>query len=257
MKFICILSAARTGSTYLTRLLRSCGDLAAYGEIFGKGRKPGEFVDILRGAAGDEAPDDAATIPWRRNNPGRALDAIKAGTAAGPIAFKIFHMNLRWPLLREQVFSRTDTGFIIQTRRPIESYISLIKAQAYRVPFRNSDTTELKPELDPANFLHWATLTRNWYDFLEENVPGKRPFARLSYEAHLMDRSPNDALATVLNFIEEFGFRRPTVGQAIQSLERNDKEAQFQDRVANWAGFEKELRSKPETAAFLDWSLQA
>jgi hypothetical protein len=254
MKFVCITAIARSGSNYVTQLLRSCADLTAYGEIFRKRGKPGEFADALRDAAGDAVEGDDEIAEWRRKNPGAALDAIKASTGADPIAFKIFHMNIRRDALHDQVFSRDDTAYILMYRRPIECFISLVKAQEFSVRFRKSDTTSLKPSLDVDRFINWATKTRDWYTFLETEIPGKRPWTMLSYERHLVDRPPAEALETLRDMIEGLGFARPKLGAAMRSLERNDREARYQDRVENWAVFETEIRRNPQHAALLDWA---
>ncbi len=67
--------------------------------------------------------------------------------------------------MSKEIVARNDVGFVVLRRRPIESYISTLKAKnsnAYRIV----DTTALRPTLEPAPFSAMGrTSSGKWYAF--------------------------------------------------------------------------------------------
>jgi LPS sulfotransferase NodH len=257
MRFVCILAVPRTGSNHLCRLLRNSKNLNVKAELFHPvwvGHLDGSDLRGLRAAANGRVVDDASLCAWRAANPGLTLDELFKTGGNRTLVFKVFPGHLTRDRLRSEIFGREDIGYILLRRRPIDSFISILKADLIRT-YVHVDTTDLKPNLDVASFVRWAKQTQEWYDWLAGEVSATAPPAiEMSYERHLNLADDRMVLANALDALPRLGLERPTVRSEVGRLNRQDREPRYQDRVANWSLFEAQLRADPTLERLLDWA---
>lgn len=257
MRFLCVFAVPRTGSSHLNKLLRSCPEFIAKSELFHRTRL-GKFGDnelaLLAAKSGGIATDAESLLPWRTQNPIPALEALHQARRKKIIAFKLFPGHLPREVLETQFLTRDDMGFAVLRRRPIESFISVIKAKTGNT-FTLADTTALKPQIDAKAFVQWARRTRDWYDWTRQSLDAnKRPFADISYERHVDGLSAEESLTQILEQIRAAGFPDIKMPPSIITGERQDRERDYKARVANWDVFETELRANAAHAKLLDWA---
>lgn len=257
MRFLCVFAVPRTGSSHLNKLLKSCPEFIAKSELFHRtrvGQFGGNELALLAAKSGGIAIDAESLLPWRTQNPIPALEALHQARRKKIIAFKLFPGHLPREVLETQFLPRDDMGFAILRRRPIESFISVIKAKSGNT-FTLADTTALKPRIEAEGFVQWARRTRDWYDWAKQSLEANgRPFADISFERHVDGLSAEESLAQILEQIRGAGFPEIKMPQAIITGERQDRERDYKARVANWDEFETELRANPTQAKLLDWA---
>jgi hypothetical protein len=257
MRFLCVFGIPRTGSSHLNRLFRSCPEFSAKSELFHRranGRlSQGELAAMRERSAG-AVTDIASFVAWRRQHPLDTLEALHAGSGGRVVTFKAFPGHVPRALLESELFPRDDVGFAVLRRRPIESYISGLKAKSIS-RFGRIDTTEMKPSLSADEFVAWAKRMKGWYGYTREKLEARgAPYARISYEKHLDGRSDSEALGAVLELIEPLGFAGITVPRNVAGHERQDRERRYQDRVGNWDAFAEAMRSDARRAQLLRWA---
>jgi len=256
VRFIFIMAVPRTGSSHLTRLLRNCEPLSVKAELFHSRSIELSVEDILALAArsGGSITDDASLCAWRRNHPRETLEALLHAGGGRIVVAKIFPFHLSQQQIADAMFVHGDGVYLVLRRRPIESYISGMKANSIG-RFGRIDTTSTKPALSAENFHHWAKRTRRWCEWLDEELDSRGlPHASISYESELDGISNHDALSGVLRKLEAIGVPRLDVPQNLLAGQRQDREQDYRSRVVNWSQFEHELRSSPDGVSLLDWS---
>lgn len=257
-QFLCVLAMPRTGSSHLNKLLKSIPEFNAKSELFHAKRQvvlsPRELA-MLKHRSGVDVENKPAFAAWRRAHPLATLEAIRDGAWRKRIvAFKVFPGHVEQSLLEAELMARDDTAFAILSRRPIESYISGCKARNAGT-FSRQDTTGIKPELSAEGFGSWARKMRRWYRWCEETLEAKaKPFARISYERHLDRESGADAVRDLIALLRPLGFDTLSEPAEVIEGQRQDRERRYQDRVANWAAFETEVRADPALSKLLDWA---
>lgn len=257
MRFICVLAMPRTGSSHVNKLLKSFPQVNAKSELYHPQQMPNlspreEAEFEKRGAP---VGDAEAFNPWRKQHPVETLEAIYEGGRRRIVAFKVFANHLKRPTLTSEFFSRDDMGFVILKRRPIECFISGMKARkAGR--FTKVDTTAIKPELSAERFLEWARRMRMWYRWADEELEARgKPYGVISYERHLDGKTGEESMAYLLPMLKSLGFATLTMPHEVIEGERQDQEPRYQDRVANWAAFEDALREGGHER-LLDWAVR-
>jgi LPS sulfotransferase NodH len=257
-RFICILAMPRTGSSYLGGLLEGDGHFNYKAELFHQNtvRRLSEAdLQAHRAASHGQITDDASLCAWRSAHPGRTLDLLFESGGRRPLLFKLFPRHIKHELLLSELFARDDVAYILLRRRPIESFISLQKANALQV-WGRVDTTMRKPELMPERFVAWAKESIAWDRLIARHlVPRTRRIAEVSYERHLNVADPAAARRAALDAIEALGLQQPIKWWRQCDLIRQDREDRYQARVANWHEFEAQLRADPAKAALLDWAM--
>jgi hypothetical protein len=259
MRFLCIFGIPRTGSSHLNKLLRSCPQIDAKSEIFhrhAKMRFSQAEIAALEARAGVAFETPRVFADWRRAHPAATLEALHGARSRPVVAFKVFPFHLKKTLIESEFFSRDDMGFAVLTRRPIESFISGLKARSAD-KFATVDTTAIKPELTTERFSEWATRMKPWYEWVDKTLAKHRiPCARLSFEEHLDGLSGEESLARVLPLLKPLGFDGIDVPKRIHEGSRQDKETRYQDRVANWDDFVSAVKRDPQVSGYFDWALQ-
>jgi hypothetical protein len=246
----------RTGSSYLTQLLKCCPEFNVHAELFHKnsvGLKPGERSALLK-AAGGEATDEQSLNVWRRRNPGKVLDALLHSSGERPLFFKLFGGHLSKAQVAAEILSRDDVRYVLLWRRPIESFISSRKASHYGVHGR-VDTTTLKPTIVDQDFVNWALRYNRWYDWTARELRARGlPTMEIVYETQLKNAESHVALAGILDGLVALGLPKVALPEELLSSERQDREPDYRARVANWAEFEREILSVPAHAELLQWA---
>ena len=261
IRFICIFGVARTGSNLLFSLLRNCKNLNLKYELFHpKGvyaTKP-EARSALSAAAGCSTFGDEDLISWRALHPAKTLDVLYEAGGGDPLIFKIFPDHLPREMLANEIIPRGDVGFLILRRRPIESYISIVKAKNSKT-YKGVDTSAFHPTLRPVHFLKWADRTREWYDWLlRELATAKQNHAELSYERDVGVADSDEALSHIVHAMNSVGLKPIHIkNKHVSSIQRQDRVDRYQDRVSNWEEFKTALQSDEAHAQILRWAERA
>jgi hypothetical protein len=147
--------------------------------------------------------------------------------------------------MTKAIINRPDSLIFFVRRRPIDAYVSMLKAKRLQ-QWTTVDTTEMKINVDPRQFLKWRRQTSAWYRRLEGAcwMMGK-PFYRLTYEGDLA-APPGAVSERFCAILEDSGLGPftlppddPTIG-----LIRQDRNADVRDRMANWDEFHRYLKAK-------------
>ena len=260
MHFLCIFAMPRTGSSHLNKLLKSCPGISAKSELF-HGRAKTRFsepeMQQIESRAGDAVQDNATFAKWRRKHPADTLESLYEAGRPKVVAFKVFPGHLKKETIETQLMGRSDIGFAILKRRPIECFISGLKAKSMST-FGRVDTTAIKPVLSAAEFLEWAARMKQWYGWTRKALKQRgMPYAEISFEKHLDGLSGEESLSVILPLLEPLGLRGVEVAPRIFEGKRQDKEIRYQDRAANWEEFLAEVKADPEGAAYLEWAERA
>ncbi len=194
------------------------------------------------------------SIKWRRRHPADTLEALYEGGRSRIVAFKAFSGHLKREIIEAQLLGRDDIGFAILRRRPIECFISGLKAKSMS-KFGAIDTTAIKPVLSAGEFLEWAARMKQWYGWTRKTLKERGiPYAEISFEKHLDGFSGEESLSRILSLLEPLGFSGIEMPSRIIEGRRQDKEVRYQDRAANWEEFLAEVKADPECAAYLEWA---
>lgn len=256
VRYVCILAVARTGSSYLTDLLGQCPGLNEKSELFHRrwvGRLSKADMTALQKKSAGAIRDDSTLCEWRAAHVGQTLNVLYRSGGAVPVLFKLFPEHLTRERISRAIFARDDVVYIVLRRRPIESFISSVKA-VKAGKYRLVDTTEIKPVISAWRFLKWSARVRDWYAWIDAEIRQRDlPHVELIFERDLEHATGEEVLSTVLGALESLGLAVPWPAK-IEASERQDKEARYQDRVANWAEFEAILHANPERAAVLQWA---
>jgi hypothetical protein len=253
MRFLCIFGIPRTGSTHLAMLLKACPEFNVLAELF-HSKSTTRLTEREQAAlaARSGLADEAATN-WRRRHPLAALEAVHEAGGARVVAVKLFPNFLPRKLIEAELLSRDEVACAVLTRRVIESFISSRKAISVD-KFGGVDTTDVKIDLSPAEFVPWARKMRAWYRFAREALEARgKPYARIDFETTLADRPDAEALGDVLSLLAPQGLA-VEVPPAVRGGKRQDLEERYRERVGNWHSFALTLRSDPEHAELLEWS---
>jgi hypothetical protein len=253
------LAVPRTGSSHVNALLQNCPQFIAKFELFHPTSSPklsGRELDALRVRSGGAVRDVESFVAWRRSHPAATLEAMLASTARD-VVFKVFPGQVPWPLLTSEILSRGDVAFAILKRRPIESFISGLKAKEVKI-YSKVDTTGIRPALSAKVFVDWAQRTRDWYARTRDELRARGiDYARISYERHIEGRTDKDALGEILKLLAPLGWADIPLPAATQGRNRQDQTARYQDRVANWDAFAEEMQSDRKLQRLLRWAEKA
>ncbi len=251
------MASPRTGSTHLDQLLGSCTEFNAKAELFHPkwfGRiDQAEFEAVESVSAGDVA-DVESFLAWRKDHPLETLEALHRAGSTKIVVFKLFPGHVRRPIFERQLLQRNDIGFAILRRRPIECFISNLKANQVGI-YKNVDTTQLRPIIMAGEFLDWAARMRAWFDWVNASLETRRqPFARIGYDEHLCRTPTRDALLSVRELLRPIGIPEFAIPSEITEETRQDLEPDYRERVENWKDFEAELLSRQPSNELLQWA---
>lgn len=256
-RFVCILATSRTGSSHLIHLLQDCPELNVKGELFhvdNIGRLTKSDRAALENASDGQIVDPKSLCEWRRRHPRRTLDVLYESGDHRPLVFKLFWDHLAREIVADEIFGCPDTGYILLRRRPIDCYVSRMKASAIG-QHAKIDTTAIRPELEPERFVFWARIVKAWYDWLDAEIRRRAlPCFPLSFERHIENRTAQETMSELRERLEALGCPQVSMPRENQGHVRQDREPDYRKRVANWPEFETEVRSRAPD--LLRWALE-
>lgn len=259
-RFLCVFAVSRTGSTFLNSVFSAIPELNAKSALFHNTLveefQPAE-VDALSQRAGFDVSEKSAFASWRRTHPAATLEAIHQCSRGRITTFKRCPPHLTRDVIESQVIARADVAFAILRRRPIDSFISFSKVRLTRA-FLQNDTTDIKPELSVEAFEKWASETWLWYRWCETTLRAyDKPVARICYERDL-NLDPIAAVTdALLKRLEPLSLGQLSKPSDIPAPDRQDKEPNYRDRVANWESFEQAAQASPRAKKLLEWAERA
>jgi Glycosyl transferases group 1 len=242
---ILVLGLGRSGSNLLCSILRKIEGNAGYFEIFGRGKSEGlrdhpsvMSQMIARFAPGAQDATDAGFLAARNADPVAFFDALSKATRAeghSSMTCKIFVRQISLEHL-QAILARPNLSVIFLTRRRIDRYISGVKGQMTG-RYVNTDSTEVRPALDLADFLRKAFETDRELDaFRDAVVASGNRYSSLTYERDLdvAEQMRTDRINAALN---EIGFSSEVArAKADGWLVKQDLTLNWRDKVTN--GFE-------------------
>jgi hypothetical protein len=207
---------------------------------------------LLVSRIGEDAYDNRKFIDWRRNNAEEAIEDIIKCYPNNNILFKLFNFHLSRDQIQSNFLDREDILFIILKRTPIEMYISHIKAKKSN-KWAKFDTTDTKIEIDVEDFIKWAEITREWYDWIFSATFGKKRI-ELSYDRHINGKTTLAVMSHINSLLHAIDL--PALGLGLERIDhmKQDLEPDYRQRVSNWKQFETKLRSTAEGSELLDWA---
>jgi len=168
-KFV-IVTHPRTGSYHLVDLLNSADDVRCFGEIFKKNyvELPSEVLDSL-GMVGKD-------VGMRDDNPSQFIDRAFRTVGEPIVGFKAFPIHLKNSGI-EALPLQPDWKVIFLKRNPLESYVSLVRAELTGVFINKAEDRNREEVLnqqvyvDPSKLtkrLSWIRSLYNGWDKLAE-----------------------------------------------------------------------------------------
>lgn len=248
----------RTGSSHINTLIYNCPHFVGKGELFRRhaiGNQRKFEIAALGETSSGVVTDPDSSGGWRGELPMQTLEALHRACEGRTIAFKVFPGHLPRGLIETEFLSRDDIAFAILRRRPIESFVSVVKTKG-GAKYALTDTTDIKPEISADEFLEWARRMRAWYKWLREMLQAReKPYAEISFEKHLDGYSAQEALAHLRALFIPLGITNfEDLDEHAAGGTRQDREGDYRKRVANWSAFEAALRAKPMASRMLNWA---
>ncbi|GMG81768.1 hypothetical protein LNKW23_09810 [Paralimibaculum aggregatum] len=276
MPWICLVSVPRSGTNHICRLLERLGWLRVYLEIFDPGGPSWLDAEALAALARATGLDlarakDPRLGAWVHARPAETLAALEHAAAPGQRAclVKLFHDHLAPERVAETFLRRAETRFLFVRRRPIDSYISLVKAR-HVGRWLGVPTTDLRLPIEADAFCRWHDSASRWFARMEALAAAAgRPASTVIYERdiHPSDLTTLRGLANRLGqlglpghlparLIAEHGAKRLIAAGAglvgrespwppALGIDRQDTAASCAEKVSNWARFEADLARLP------------
>lgn len=237
---IIIYSVMRQGSSYFTYLSQHLLELDIRSELFHRGELVSEDFLIDN--------TDIDLIDYKKNNPITYLQNNY------PTRYPYFGFKMLQEQMGEMVSGTTqdicelfDKHFnvypIILMRRPIDSYISLLKMQQITDDYKQ-DTTHIQVEIDTDKFLgYWNDCNyflSNVYDYYRDRA------LVVSY-ANFANKSTNEAILYIQGLLRNKWNIFSTVGGSAKLTVKQDKNIESSHSVTNWQTFLHEMSERNET----------
>jgi hypothetical protein len=249
MQEFCLIGTPRTGTNHIVAILANCKKFKSRGEIFhprfceGLSAKEVELVGHI--AHRQFASDlDPSLVSFVRSNPAILLNVLRdADDGQSVNSFKLFPGHLPLVSIENEIVAREHIHFVFVLRRPIDSFISDVKAVLIGKYF-GIDTTALRVKLDPDAFEKRMRSWRNWYRKTSDMVVQRgRQYSTLLYETDI-DCAIEQCFANIRRAAMRCGIYRSVFDPAparITGLERQDTSDNYHDKVLNWDEFMQEL----------------
>ncbi|MFK7751110.1 MAG: sulfotransferase [Sedimentitalea sp.] len=261
---ISLVSTARSGTTHLIRIAAALEQLYVvrneWLDMQGVAWAQADELAKFRALHGVDYTDhtDPRLSKWVRENKEETLQILE--TLAKPEDRAVFYKSFPGHVLGDDFnrlfYDRPGTLFVFLMRRPIDSFISLMKARSIE-KWVTIDTTQMKPELQAESFLTWWGINSDWFLRLQQRLKAdNRPFGMLSYEDDVMASVPH-LLNRLVAELHVAGFEtsvnrthlvKSSVKRAIHKVKgrelfgdmgamKQDKEKSTAAKVSNWDAF--------------------
>lgn len=249
IRFICIASIARTGTSQLRRLLSVFPDIAPYGEVFHPRRANTLSRDdiaafgVATGLSFSGETRDPGLVAAAGAMPDRLLDVLAERSSKPITAFKLFPSHLRRSDTA-RILARDDTLVALLTRRPLDSYISLHKARITG-SFQGIDTSAMQIDCEAGHFRRWFTKRDNWFRFVRQIADSAgTPIVPLSYETDIAV-DPSQAVMRIGRALADAGLSLGPAGPpSLKPLVQQDNATQYDRKMRNWPGFKETLQEE-------------
>ena len=242
-RLIILAAPARSGSTRLWHLLSAFHNVHSLGEYFNFSAQKDDNAKVLRPLFGSE-PDNPLFTQFRDRkacweSPINAI-RVAADRTSKNLTVKISPRrptgNTLEPLMRS-----VPTSVLVLKRRPIDSFISLQKANSLGV-WGNVDTSALTVTLSVKHYLNYLQELSRFYAQVERAAQQALvPTRQLTYEDHINipDTVLLKYLATSLRMLDVSAGK---LGASDYTLrEKQDTVTDYTQKVANWGPFLEEL----------------
>lgn len=231
-KFV-IYCFPRTGSYHLTSLLDSCSDVSCYGELF----KPG----VIELPAERRRMVKAGGPVQRDKHPLDFIEKVRLSGSKKIFGFKVFQQHVKRVPKLKTLFGRISWKKVILYREPVETYASVLRAQATNIWTLKEDAS-----VDPEKLNVKVTFTpESWKRFRSSYSTFLRNCARIAerpgtFVIRYDQLNDPGCLAELLRFLGS--------EESVASLTSRFKK-QYSGTVAdsflNWSELQGALASEP------------
>jgi len=254
---ICLLSVKRTGSNHLCSVLGNYQRVAAFYELFEAGGSWGLRTHVpvpLVTIWAKNRVTDPALIRFVNAHPRLFLNRVARVcrfTGKPVMIFKILAGQLTYETIKSEVLGRPGTRAMLISRRAIDSFVSEQKALMLS-EWLSVDTTGVKVEVDAGEYADWHHKAAAWYQHWIEHYRALGQGLPIIRYEDVIDAELNHTLDRFSALAREIGFDlKPKPEMKKTGLKRQDRTRNAQDKVSNWAAFERGLsRRGLDEAAF-------
>jgi hypothetical protein len=262
-KILVVFSVPRTGTNHLFRLLDNISDLKVYYEIFhphaayGLEKFYGDleaycvYEDVYRHSIFEKE-----LINKMHAAPGRFLDFAISRYNNHSIVFKIFPGHLSIEKIKEELLLRDEVAALIIQRRPIDTYISSLKARKTG-KYINVNTSDIKVNLNAEEYMHWWQMNFLWYrDIFSLVGENGLPYTSLIYEKDIVG-DVDIVTENAIKKINGLGFSlRIPERLRNQGLLKQDMQADFVEKIHNWQNFFMKVNKNGNLNTLYDYFLE-
>ena len=243
MTILCVLGVERSGTSRTISVLRAFANFYCRGEIFHP-----VASHTLQDDLGDFARDfgfaalidvgDPRLVSLVRSQPDVLLQWLLKRASGKTLVFKLFAGHLS-KAAAEGLFSRYDMRFLITCRRPLDCYISELKARSIG-RWSNVDTSSVDVKGNVENFANYMQHSEDWYDFIR-SVIELRPHASLGYDNEIV-LSDEDAATVLRGKLTSIGLDPGPFDNSAVTLRKQDRTLTYAQKLTNWPAFVAELK---------------
>ncbi len=249
MKTICIIAIPRTGTNHLCKVLQSIPSAHVLREIFNPAGVMGATTNDISLLAARSAiamakdNRDKNLVSWVRNHPTEALKAVRqSAVSAGKdlLVFKVFPKQITAENLLA-ILATKDLATAIVKRRPVDSYISYVKAKLIG-KWLAVDTSDVKVELRASDYIVWHASASGWYRSVETFLGDQNlNHFEFNYESSIC-LEPNESLSLFIDRCNSFNFeiKMPDSAQ-VSGYRRQDLSERSSEKVSNWESFYRDI----------------
>jgi hypothetical protein len=255
MQELCVLGSPRTGTNHIAKLLANSKKIKSRTEIFHPAGAYGlldKEVNRLADLANVRFTGslDPHLVSYARTHPASLLDILD-DPAQGHIlmSFKIFPGHIPLDLFRTALLPRTNIHFVFVQRRPLDIYISDVKANLIG-KYHNVDTTGIQVRLDAQAFIEKTQFFRNWYLEMGKEISGTgKKYGIINYEDHINCPIEQSYMhirdEAVEAGVDPLAFA--PVPKVLVGLPRQDLAASYAEKITNEKEFMHELKERGKT----------
>jgi hypothetical protein len=251
-RLICVLSIGRTGSNHLCDILTCIPEIDSRAELFNPKRSchmhRHELAELARRAGKCFEPSDACAeaLETMRRRPRLVLDCLSSlmPPEKRVLSFKVLMGQLTSRQIERKIIGRPDTVIAFLCRRPVDAFISHRKAMHLQ-QWRDTDTTDVKIEIDAQYFVKWWRKRAAWHIRMEAECWYRRkPFHHLTYEDDVAG-PPAEAARRFCAILARHGLADLAFpdDSRISGAERQDRTPSVAERVSNWREFQRGLEA--------------
>lgn len=237
-------------------------------------------MNVFRKAHGVDYVDckDPRLNKWVRENIAETLNVLQLEAPEGTQAcvLKVFEDHLSEQEFDRHFLHHQDMRFIILKRRPIDSYISFLKAVENQT-WLERDTTSMKVCLQSDDYVAWHKKRSHWFSSVEGKLKAAgRKYEFLDYDADILP-GEEYTVQRLTEVFERLGISSRVASQkkfkkfvksalfdamgavGVESpwhprlgIWRQDKSPASRNKVENWDAFVRELDKATGGSNILD-----